>query len=192
MWITPPHYKYANDSRQFAFFRDGALTAFSALFPASSRWLRTTPSHEVFFTPANQPRPSPGQEPTATEQSVSPGDFLAMGGKFLAGRDFSRWTRLGSAPVAIINQTLARRYWRGANPVGDHLVLLAKVYDKQDETPLQSLEVVGVVADIKTSEYVWQDHPEFSYIPHSQHPMSSMGIAIDTARSHEPGPAGAR
>ena len=177
MWITLPHYKYANDSRQFAFFRD-ALDRIRAL-PGVVAAASYNSIDEVFFTPANQPRPSPGQEPTATEQSVSPGYFLAMGGKFLAGRDFSPADAAGSAPVAIINQTLARRYWRGANPVGDHLVLLAKVYDKQDQTPLQSLEVVGVVADIKTSEDVWQDHPEF-YIPYSQHPMSSMGIAIRT------------
>ncbi len=177
MWITLPQYKYASDTQQFAFFRD-ALDRIRAL-PGVVGAASFNSIDEVFFTPANQARPSPGQEPTATEQSVSPGYFLAMGGKFLTGRDFSPADVAGSAPVAIINQTLAHRYWHGANPVGDHLVLLAKVYDTQDRTQLQSLEVIGVVADIKMSEDVWRDYSEF-YIPYSQHPMPSMGIVIRT------------
>jgi putative ABC transport system permease protein len=182
MWITLPHYKYTSDTQQFAFFRD-VLDRIRAL-PGVIAVASYNSIDEVFFTPANQARPSPGQEPTATEQSVSPGYFLAMGGKFLAGRDFSPADVGGSAPVAIINQTLARRYWHGANPLGDHLVLLAKVYDTQDHTQLQSLEVIGVVADIKTSEDVWRDHPEL-YIPYSQHPMPSMGIVIRTRPNPE-------
>jgi putative ABC transport system permease protein len=177
MWITLPHYKYATDSQQFAFFRD-ALDRIRAL-PGVVAAASYNSVDEVFFTPANQARPSPGQEPTATEHSASPGYFLAMGGKFVAGRDFSAADGAGSPPVAIVNQTLARRYWHGANPVGDHLVLLAKVYDTQDRTQLQSLEIVGIVDDIKTSEDVWRDYPEI-YIPYSQHPMPTMGVVVRT------------
>ncbi len=177
MWLSLPHYKYATDTQQYTFFRDvlDRMRALPGVVAAAS----FNSIDEVFFTPASQARPSPGQEPTATEQSISPDYFRAMGGKFVAGRDFSPADVAGSAPVAIINQTLARRYWHGANPVGDHLVLLAKVYDTQDRTPSQSLQVVGVVADIKTSEDVWRDYAEF-YIPYAQHPLPSMGIVIRT------------
>jgi predicted permease len=177
MWITLPHYKYANDVQQSEFFRD-TLDRLRAL-PGVEAAASYNAIDAVFFNPATQARPAPGQEPTAMELSVSPDYFRAMGGKFLAGRDFSAADAAGSAPVTIINQTLARRYWPKANPVGDHLVLLANVYDAQDRTPSQSLEVVGVVGDIKTSEDVWRDEPEF-YIPSSQHPTAGAGVVIRT------------
>jgi|HubBroStandDraft_6_1064221.scaffolds.fasta_scaffold05611_4 predicted permease len=177
MWITLPHYKYGSDTQQFGFFRD-ALARIRALPGVASAGSFNT-IDEVFFTPANQPRPSPGEEATATEHSASPDYIRAMGGKFLAGRDFSDADVAGSSPVAIINQTLARRYWHGANPVGDHIALLAKVYDTQDVAKTQSLEIIGVVADIKMSEDVWKDYSEF-YVPYSQHPTPGMSIFIRT------------
>jgi len=102
-----------------------------------------------------------------------------MGAKFLAGRDFAASDSPSSPLVAIINRTLARRYWHDANPVGDHIVLLAKIYQAQDTAPSQSLEVVGVVADIKMFGDVWKDQPEF-YVPYSQLPQQGMELAIRT------------
>jgi putative ABC transport system permease protein len=177
MWITLPHYKYASGALQSAFFRDvlARIRALPGVVAAASY----NSIDEVFFNPVGQPPPSPGQEPTATEHSVSPDYFRAMGGKFLDGRDFSSADAAGTAPVAIINQTLARRYWHASNPVGDHLDLLADVYRAQERAPAQSLQVIGVVADIKTAEDVWQDHPEI-YIPSTQLPVPNMGIVIRT------------
>ncbi len=96
-----------------------------------------------------------------------------MGAKFLSGRDFSAADSDASPEVAIINQTLARRYWPNKNPIGDHLTLLANIYDTQSKTRSQSLEIVGVVGDIKTGEDVWQDHADL-YVPDSQLPLASM------------------
>ncbi len=178
MWISLPHYKYANPVQQFAFFRD-TLDRIRAI-PGVEAAASFNSVDQVFFTPATQARPMPGKEPTATEHSISPDYFRAMAGRFLAGRDFTMADAAGSPPVAIINQTLARRYWHNANPIGDHLVLLAEVYEAQGTaTPSKSFEVVGVVADIKTGENVWRDEPEI-YVPYSQLPMQSMALVIRT------------
>jgi predicted permease len=177
MWISLPDYKYGSGVQQSAFFRD-TLDRIRTI-PGVDAAASFNSVDEVFFTPATQARPAPGQEPTATEQAISPEYFRAMGGKFLAGRDFSAADAAGSPPVAIINQTLAHRYWHDRNPVGDHLVLLAKIYAAQNKVADQLLEVVGVVADIKTSEDVWQDHPEF-YVPYLQLPLPGMGLVIRT------------
>jgi len=177
MWVTLPQYKYSAGAQQFAFFRDvldRVRTIPGVEAAASHEWVA-----DVFFNPANQPLPIPGQEPTALEQSISPDYFRAMGAKFLAGRDFAASDSPSSPLVAIINRALARRYWHDANPVGDHIVLLAKIYQAQDTAPSQSLEVVGVVADIKMSGDVWKDQPEF-YVPYSQLPQQGMELAIRT------------
>jgi len=182
MWISLPSYKYATGDKQFAFFRDtlDRIRVLPGIVAAGARG----GNGRVFFMAATQARPSPGQEPTADEQSISSDFFRAMGAKFVAGRDFSSADAPTAPPVAIINQTLARRYWPGSTPIGDHLVLLANVYDSQSRTPTQSLEIVGVVGDIKTSEDVWEDYSEI-YVPYAQHPTETMGLIV---RTQQPNP----
>jgi putative ABC transport system permease protein len=175
LWIDLPDYKYATAVQQSAFFRD-ALQRIRAVpgveSAASLAW-----KGEVFFTPGAQQRPTPGQEPTAGELSISPDYFQAMGGKFLAGRDFSGADAPGAPPVAIINRTMAQRYWPNASPLGDHIVPLAKIYTTQDQAASQPLEIVGVVGDIKISSDIWKDDPEF-YVPFAQAASASASLVI--------------
>ena len=180
MWINLPDYKYSTGEKQFAFFRDvlDRVRALPGIVAAGAH----VGDARVFFMAATQARPAPGQEPTADEQSISSDYFRAMGAKFVAGRDFSSADASTAPPVAIINQTLARRYWPGSTPIGDHLILLANVYDTQSRTPTQSLEIVGVVGDIKTSEDVWEDYSEI-YVPYAQHPMETMSLVVRTRQS---------
>jgi predicted permease len=71
---------------------------------------------------------------------VGPEYFTTLGVPLRAGRDFSAADRDGAAPVAIVNQTLARRLWPGRSPIGERL----------ETTEVGSaLTVVGVVADVQ-------------------------------------------
>jgi putative ABC transport system permease protein len=72
---------------------------------------------------------------------------------------------------------MAERYWPHANPIGDHIVPLAKIYYTQDQAASQPLAIVGVVADIKLSTDVWKDQPEF-YVPATQAPAASASLII--------------
>ena len=66
-------------------------------------------------------------------------DFLStMGITLLQGRDLTPHDDENAPKVALINQTMARKYWRGRNPVGQHFQM-----GKHD------LEVAGVVQDAK-------------------------------------------
>ena len=62
-----------------------------------------------------------GQAVTADETYVTPGYFETLQIPILAGRSFTEAEGAGSQPVAIANRTFARRFFRGANPVGRHL-----------------------------------------------------------------------
>ncbi len=69
---------------------------------------------------------------------VSPGFFTTLGGSFVVGRGFTSSARRDAE--VVVNETLARAYWPGHNPVG------SCVYLRSSET---CAEVVGVVRDIR-------------------------------------------
>jgi predicted permease len=78
------------------------------------------------------------------QRRVSPDFFDAMGIKMIAGRQFMPEDRQGSAPVAIVNRTFARRYLSGRDPL---TVKFAFGYPEIGTTPM--VTVVGVVDDVK-------------------------------------------
>lgn len=75
----------------------------------------------------------------ANYREISPGYFAALGVSLQLGRSFSEADSATSRPVVIVNESLARRYFRGRNPIGEH------VYDHDVLS-----EIVGVVGDVKT------------------------------------------
>ncbi len=74
------------------------------------------------------------------ENSISPGYLPTLRMRLLAGRNFTR-ADMGSSRVAIVNQTFARRFFPGLNPVG-------RVFLEGAPT-VQPVEVVGLVEDSK-------------------------------------------
>jgi predicted permease len=91
--------------------------------------------------------------------TVSPGFFATLGIPLVAGRDFAAGDRAGSNAVAIVNETLARRFWPGESPLGRRLAVAGK--------PSESYEVVGVARDGK---YVSLTEPAtpYAYFPLAQ------------------------
>ena len=83
--------------------------------------------------------PQPGEEMATSLRVVSPRFFETMGIALCAGRDFSPLDRAGAPKVAIINETIARKYFGGVNPIGKRVGL--------GNTP--DMEVVGVIADTR-------------------------------------------
>jgi predicted permease len=91
-------------------------------------------------------RPRSGEGAGALCNAVSPGYFKAMGIPLLAGREFdSRDDRVVPAPegwpyrAAVIDETFAKRYFDGANPIGRHVGI-----GENPGTPMP-IEIVGIV-----------------------------------------------
>lgn len=82
--------------------------------------------------------PSPDEDMTVEFNAISPGYFGTVGIPLVAGREFTRVDDDKSAPVAIINQSMASKFWAGRDPIGDHFAV-------KD----QSLQVVGIAKDSK-------------------------------------------
>jgi predicted permease len=81
--------------------------------------------------------------PVAHSDVVSEGMFAALGARPLAGREFGRLDTAGSQPVAIVNQSLARKMWPHEDPIGKRLRLA------RSKTPDIWRTVVGVMPDLR-------------------------------------------
>jgi putative ABC transport system permease protein len=73
---------------------------------------------------------------------VAPNYFQTLGTPLLAGRDFN-FEDQGRSRVAIVNQTMARYYFAGGDPIGKHIT-----FDGEDKP----YEIVGMVGDAKYYE----------------------------------------
>jgi putative ABC transport system permease protein len=78
--------------------------------------------------------------------SVSPEYFKTLGITLRQGRAFTAQDRAGAPRVALINQAAAEKFFPGVNPIGKRL---RPYIDPQYETAERSVEVVGVVADVR-------------------------------------------
>src|SRR5215831_18894703 len=94
------------------------------------------------FTIEGHPTESDNDAPDAYRCTVSVGYFETMGITLLQGRDFTKRDRDGAPPVLIVNETAARRYWPGRNPVGSRLSFTT------GRAQPNWLEIVGVVKDV--------------------------------------------
>jgi putative ABC transport system permease protein len=109
---------------------------------------------------------------------VSPGYFRAMGTPLLVGRDIADTDRLGGPGVVVVNEAFAKKYFSGANPVGQTFTILGFTATRKDRL----MEIVGMVADTKYQRLREEAQP-IMYGAFSQEPQQSSGsrIAIRTA-----------
>jgi putative ABC transport system permease protein len=104
-------------------------------------------------------RPEPANI-VANLRVVTPGYLDAMGVTLLRGRLFDGGDREGAEPVAVVNQTMARRFWPGEDPVGRRF--------RSCDT-CGWLRVVGVVGDLRQVALASDARPE-SYVPYGLAP----------------------
>lgn len=116
------------------------------------------------------PVTSPADRPNIGTRVVTNSYFATMAVPMVAGRDFARSDRLGTAPVAIINQTGARRFFGGRNPVGMQVRL-------SDDAEAPAVTIVGVCADVRYQSLRTAPVPEF-FRPYAQDPWAYVNIVV--------------
>ena len=89
-------------------------------------------------------------------QPVSAEYFRSLSIPVIAGRSFADTDRTRAPRVAIINETMARHYFRGADPLGKRFAWW--------HTAPKDIEIVGVVSDAKYDN-LRQDSPRLVYLP---------------------------
>jgi putative ABC transport system permease protein len=119
-------------------------------------------------------RPLPA-DADALYETISPNYFRAMRARIVAGREFDEHDDTRAPTVVIINETLARRYFAGEDPLGKR-VLIAYMRKRI------ALEIVGVAADIKQGELGAPVIPQI-YAPYLQRPWFSSAIVVRAAHN---------
>jgi putative ABC transport system permease protein len=120
------------------------------------------------FTVEGQAAPANGEEPRADIRTATPGYFETMKialvrGRFIDGRDYQ-----GAPGTIVINETMARRYFNGQDPIG-----------KVVRNPHGKGEVVGIVGDVK--HYGLDGGPRAElFMPAWQSPLNGMALIVRT------------
>ena len=95
--------------------------------------------------------PEPGEAVVSPLQNVvTPGYFEAMGIEVLRGRSFDSRDTADGQPVIVVDEQLADRFWPDGSALGSRMWMPTSVEDVTNSDNATFLEVVGVVARIRT------------------------------------------
>ncbi len=113
----------------------------------------------------------PGPDNTAPQSAgyiaVTPNYFATLKAPMAQGRDIDDRDTASSPFVAVINETMAKKYWPNENPIGKQIRM-----DYVPDEPVR--EIVGVVKDIRMSRQQRQFSPAI-YVPYQQQTPRWMG-----------------
>jgi putative ABC transport system permease protein len=127
-----------------------------------------------------QERPLPdGQRAAAPVRIIATDYFKAMGIPLRQGRVFDETDRLESAPVVIVNQRFADKYFPGENVIGKRIMPGFSA----DDAGEKMRDIVGVVGNVKHLSLRNEDSPEM-YLPRTQIPFGIMSLVIRTSVSN--------
>lgn len=176
MNLVLPSVKYKEESQRGAFYSDlvrrvNAMPGVESAAAVNYLPLGGANSSDAFLI-EGRPDPSPGQELVGRYRVCTPDYFRTMGIPVLKGRAFTEQDQAGGPPVAIVNETLAGKYWPNENPIGKRM----RFMEPLDRNPW--IEVVGVVKDVKHE----LDLPvtEDYYLPHAQDSWNAMVLVAKT------------
>ncbi|HKB67848.1 MAG TPA: ABC transporter permease [Pyrinomonadaceae bacterium] len=121
------------------------------------------------FQVVGQPPFTKGAEPYVEIRVTTPGYFDAIGTSLRGGRLFTAQDDAKAARVILVNETFARKYLPGQQPIGQRLELGGEEKEVH--------EIIGVVADVKNDDLDEAPDPA-AYLPYSQNSYLTMNLII--------------
>ncbi len=111
--------------------------------------------------------------PHGARWAATPDYFKTMGIPLIRGRYFEERDTAESLPVAVIDQSLAQKYWPNEDPVGKRISF--------EGTPDKRIwrEIVGIVGHVKHTDLEGESRAQY-YMPHQQRPQAGMALVIRT------------
>ena len=176
MHISLPPLRYDTEQKRTSFFHDlvqrvgslpGVHGATAALFLPMMGYAGTP------VQDAGKPPLKLNERPIATIMSVTPGYFRTLEIPLKRGREFAERDTADAQRVAVIDESLARRFWpaypNGPDPIGQRLLI--------GGVNLKPAEIVGIVANVHQSieKSLW---PETVYVSFAQNPQPFAMLAI--------------
>ena len=178
--VTLDATNYKNqDLKQANFLRDvttrlseqPGVVAAGAVFPA--------PFASQMFPSGSfriQERPPAGPDdpgPHSDKGWATPGYLAAMQIPLLQGRWFNEGDRIGTPQVAVIDDMLAKMYWPGTSPIGQHV--------RYGRTSTSApIEIVGVIGHVRRDSLEVEENKGILYRPMAQQPVDEAVFVVRT------------
>ncbi|HEY1341589.1 MAG TPA: ABC transporter permease [Bryobacteraceae bacterium] len=174
--ITLPSSRYSTDAARSRFFRElverlKAVPGVRSAAAVSDVPFAGESADRSFIHDGMSPDRFHGSPPSADHRRSTPDYFRAMGIPLRAGRFFDDHDDAAGAPVAIVNETLARSMWPGENPIGRRINFFVRGGMEGWRT------VAGVVGDVRHRGLDVAPRPEI-HVPFYQSPAGTMAIVM--------------
>jgi predicted permease len=122
-------------------------------------------------------RPFNGEHNEVQYRAVSAGYFTTLQARLLKGRYFRAEEDASKPSVAIINQTMAKQYFAGEDPIGKQLLYAPTTTDP-------AMEIVGVVDDIREAPLDASPRSTM-YVAFEQDPGTGFSVFVRTSQAEE-------
>jgi predicted permease len=183
--IDLPRYSYPNATKQAAFYtqfleRINALPGVTAAGATNDLPLTEGEDTDTFSIDKTTPINQNGNLPDAQDRLVTPDFFRVMGIPVVAGRTFTNADTSSSPLVALINQSLARRFFSNEDPIGKRIK-----FGPPASSHHSWLTIVGVVGDVRNLGLDKEPKIEI-YLPYQQqsalpyNPLGYMQLVVRT------------
>ena len=175
MQIYLPQAKYKNGLERTRFYMEAIRRVGSLPGVRSAAGVSALPMYPVGidfalpFTIEGKAPAANGEEPRADIRTATPGYFETMKIALLKGRLIDGRDRQGMPGAMVINETMARRYFGGEDPIG-----------KVVRNPHGAATVVGIVGDVKHYGLDGEPRAEL-FMPAWQQPLNGMALVVRTA-----------
>jgi putative ABC transport system permease protein len=176
--VALPETKYLDGNAAAQFIGDyiRRLSAITGVESASAVFgLPLDDDFNAFSTFTRRGEQSSDNEPSAGMRIITPDYLRTLNIPLRAGRRFDDRDTATSPEVVLINEEAARRYWPDQNPIGQQIHLGARLTDARSGQKT----IVGIVGDVKYGGLDVTSPPEV-YLPHTQHPVAEITVAIRT------------
>jgi putative ABC transport system permease protein len=169
---------YPKPEQRAAFFQD-SLARIRALPGVASAgavsalpFIESSIDIDTGFVIKGRPAPQTGEEPSTFVTITATDYHRALSIPLRRGRLFEERDGASTPPVALISETMARRYFPGEDPLGKKVTVRFG--------PPTAREIVGIVGDVRHAGLDTEPRPEV-FIPHAQYPFGSMTFVVRTA-----------
>jgi predicted permease len=160
MRIVLPDLKYKEHAQRTAFYSDviNRVQALPGVESASvANWIPLVRQGDsTGFSIAGVPDGGPGQRPVVMTRVVDPKYLQTMRIPLLQGRNFEPQDKLESPAVAIINETMAQRYWPNQDPTGKRIT--TGRFTSTD--PNDWITIIGVARDVRQVDLAVEPKPQ--------------------------------
>jgi predicted permease len=111
------------------------------------------------------------KQPHSELWSATPSYFATLGIPLTHGRTFDTRDGANTTPVTVVNETLARRYFGGEDPIGRRIAFEGARGQERWR------EIVGVVGDVRDRRLHREPEPQL-YLPMAQRPVAGMSLVV--------------